>query len=122
MFKKISLILLATLFILAGVNHFRSPEIYLEIMPPYFPIKATLNIVVGVLEIILGILLFFKKCRYVAAMGIIVLLILFVPVHIFMIQKGGCTGEYFCFPAWVAWVRLFPLQFILIWWAWRSRR
>ncbi len=121
MFKKISLILLAALFILAGINHFRSPEIYLEIMPDYFPEKESLNIIVGVLEIILGLLLLIPKSRYAAAIGIIILLILFIPVHIFMIQKRGCTGEHFCFPAWVAWVRLFPLQFILIWWAWRSR-
>jgi uncharacterized membrane protein len=44
-------------------------------------------------------------------------LILFIPAHIYMIEKGGCMSIQMCLPAWVAWVRLFPLQFILIAWA-----
>lgn len=122
MIKKISLFVLAVFFILAGINHFRSPLPYQEIMPPYFPKPQLLNLLSGGLEILFGALLMFPKFRRFAAIGIVVLLIAFIPVHIFMIQKAGCTGKYFCFPAWIAWVRLFPLQFILICWAWWVRK
>ena len=121
MLKKIMLYLLAILFFLAGINHFRNPLPYQEIMPTYFPYKDALNLAAGLLEILFSILLVFKRTRFAGAMGILVLLVAFIPVHIFMIQKNGCTGVNFCFPAWVAWVRLFPLQFVLIWWAWWVR-
>jgi uncharacterized membrane protein len=57
-----------------------------------------------------------------ATYGIILLLIAFIPAHIIMIQKGFCLSNGFCFPAWVMWIRLFPLQFLLILWAWSSRK
>lgn len=122
MLKKISLYVLAALFILAGFNHFRSPLPYMEIIPPNFPNPALLNLLAGGAEILLGILLLIPTTRKFSAIGILLLLVAFIPVHIFMIQKGGCTGKYFCIPNWLAWVRLFPLQFILIYWAWWVRK
>jgi uncharacterized membrane protein len=50
------------------------------------------------------------------------LLIAFIPTHIYMIQKGGCMSPEVCIPAWVAWLRLFPMQFVLMYWAWSNRK
>lgn len=122
MVKKILMYMLAALFIIAGINHFRSPLPYIEIMPPYFPNPPLLNLLAGGVEIILGLLLCLPASRKMAAIGIVILLLLFIPVHVYMIQKDGCTGQYFCFSTWMAWVRLFPLQFILIYWAWWVRK
>ena len=92
MLKKFSLVLMIVLYISAGINHFIHPESYYPIIPPYFPFPALINIVSGLLELILGIGLMFAKTRNVAASGIIILLILFIPAHIYMIQKGGCMS------------------------------
>lgn len=120
--KKISLYLMVTLYVGAGLNHFIHPSSYYPIIPPYLPYHPLINILAGIAELVLGTMLIFKNTRKLAAYGIIILLILFIPAHIYMIQRNGCMGDKVCWPAWVAWVRLFPLQFILIWWAWANRK
>ncbi len=119
--KTISLYLMIALYLGAGVNHFIHKKSYLAIIPPYFPNHAMINILAGIAELILGAMLIFKQTRTAAAYGIIVLLVFFIPVHIYMIQKNICLSEIICWP-WVAWVRLFPVQLLLIWWAWSNRK
>lgn len=116
--KKISLVLMIVLYISAGINHFIRPDSYYPIIPAYFPFPALINIISGSLELLLGIGLMLANTRKIACYGIIILLILFIPAHVYMIQKGGCMSETMCLPAWAAWIRLFPLQFLLMWWAW----
>jgi len=122
MLKRISLVLMIVLYISGGINHFIHPETYYPIIPNYFPFPTLVNLVSGSLEIILGIGLMFANTRKIAAYGIIILLFLFIPAHIYMIQKGGCMSETMCLPVWAAWVRLVPLQFILMYWAWWHRK
>jgi len=122
MLKRISLVLMIVLYISGGINHFIHPETYYPIIPNYFPFPTLVNLVSGSLEIILGIGLMFANTRKIAAYGIIILLFLFIPAHIYMIQKGGCMSETMCLPVWAAWVRLFPLQFMLMYWAWWHRK
>jgi uncharacterized membrane protein len=122
MFKKISYILIPVFYVAAGVNHFRSPDSYYKIIPDYLPYPIFINLFSGVAEIILGLLFIFPKTRTIAAYGIIALLIVFIPAHIVMIQNGFCLGNGYCLPEWATWVRLFPLQFLLMLWAWKCRR
>ncbi len=117
MIKNISLILMTVFYLVAGINHFLHPENYYALIPPYFPFHQFINMVSGAAEIIFGGLLIFPFSRKAGAYGIVVLLILFIPAHIYMIQKGGCMSIQMCVPPWVAWVRLFPVQFVLIAWA-----
>jgi uncharacterized membrane protein len=113
---KISLIVLSFLFILAGFNHFRNPEPYLSLIPPYVPYPQLMNYLSGIVEIILGATLLFNYSRKTAAWGIIILMIAFVPAHIYMIQKAPfMMGTTLITPA-IAWIRL-PLQALLILWA-----
>ncbi len=120
--KKISLIIMTAFYMLAGINHFRNPAVYYTIIPPYLPNPVLINIVSGIAEILLGLLLIFPKTRKWGAYGTILLLIAFIPAHICMIQNGWCMSNGFCLPAWATWVRLFPLQFLLMWWAWSNRK
>ena len=120
MFKKISLIAVCTLYIGAGINHFWHPKSYVELIPPYFPDRVLLNYVSGILEMIAGLLMIIPPTRKIAAYLIIGLLIAFIPTHIYWIQMHGCVSIYLCTPAWLAWLRFFPFQFILIWWAWKT--
>ena len=117
MIKNISLIIMIIFYLVAGINHFLHPESYYALIPPGLPFHHLINITSGLGEIIFGAMLIFALTRKKAAIGIIFLLILFIPAHIYMIQKGGCMSEQICIPVWAAWVRLFPLQFILITWA-----
>jgi len=121
MFKKISLVVLILFYIGAGINHFWHQAPYLRIIPGYLPYPDLLNYIAGSAEIFFGLLLIFPKTRRWGACGIIALLILFIPVHIYMIKTGWCTDYGYCFPAWAVWLRLFPLQFLLMLWAWWHR-
>ena len=121
MIKKISLILMAGFYLLAGINHFVHPANYYLLIPPFLPFHHLINIVSGLAEITLALLLPFSCTRGVACYGIILLLILFIPAHVYMIQKGGCIAPGLCVVLWVAWIRLIPLQFILMLWAWWHR-
>jgi uncharacterized membrane protein len=114
--KKISLVLLITGYVAAGINHFRVPAFYISIIPSYLPFHNILNTLAGICEITFGLMLIFKPTRKFAARGIILMLIAFLPVHIGML--GGYTqiGATHVQPIW-AWARLI-LQPVLIAWAW----
>ncbi len=79
---KVSIIVMAILYFLAGLNHFRDPQFYLDIMPSFFPIKEILNFVSGGMEVVLAIGLFSVSTRKISAYLIILLLISFFVVHI----------------------------------------
>lgn len=120
MLKKINLAVFCIFYFAAGCNHFVHPVNYIKIIPPYFPFKELINYFSGALEIACSIMMIFAGTRKYAMYLTITLLIAFIPAHIYLIQLGGCIDRDFCFPAWVAWVRLFPLQFVLIWWAYKT--
>ncbi len=122
MLKRISLYVMSAFYMFAGVNHFRNPEFYAGLIPPYLPNPDLINTASGVAEILLGALLLFSKTRKIAAVGIIAMLIAFVPAHVYHIQTGGCPTEELCAPLWATWVRLLVLQPLLIVWAWWNRK
>lgn len=117
MLKKINLFVLIYFYLLAGINHFVYPVNYLAIIPPYLPFKEGINYLSGALEIVCAILMAIPSLRRLGSWCIIALLAAFIPAHIYLIQVKGCPSPAFCFPEWTAWVRLIPLQFILMWWA-----
>ena len=107
------LYLMAVLYILAGLNHFRKPRLYARMIPPFFPNPKLLNIVSGLAEIVLGILLCIPLVSPYAAVGIIALLIAIFPANVYMYanEKAGLG-----LPKWALLLRL-PLQIGLILWA-----
>jgi uncharacterized membrane protein len=105
--------LAAIFFIVAGIGHFVKPELYLKIMPPYFPAPALLVLISGVAEFAGGLGLLIRPFRRAAGWGLIVLLLAIFPANIYMLQHS----ERFDFPVWTLWVRL-PLQIVFIAWVW----
>lgn len=105
--------LMGVLYILAGMNHFRKPKIYERIIPPYLPAHNTLVVLSGIAEMILGFMILNKNTQQEGAWGIIVMLILFIPVHIYMLQNEKAAMR---LPKWLLILRL-PLQFALMYWA-----
>ena len=117
--KTAFLYLMAVLYILAGLNHFRTPDFYLPMMPPYLPAPELLIFLSGVAEVLLGILLIPRKTRKLAAWGIVALLIAVFLANVYMLQTGGAGFGDISKAALVA--RL-PIQGLLIWWAWTYTR
>lgn len=111
--------LLIGFYLFAGYNHFASPTFYLPVIPPYLSQWAKeINILAGVFEIALALLLIPSRTRLFAAKCIIIMLIAFIPSHIYFIQKGEfIIGSIEMTPL-TSWIRLLIGQPILIIWAW----
>jgi uncharacterized membrane protein len=105
--------LAAIFFIVAGTFHFLKPELYLQIMPPYFPAPAFLVLISGGAEIAGGLSLIILPLRSAAGWGLIALLIAVFPANIYMLQHP----ENFHIAPWILWARL-PFQGVFIAWVW----
>jgi uncharacterized membrane protein len=109
-------------YLVAGVNHFNSPDFYLPLIPPFFSNPELINILSGVAEIVLGVGVLYLPTRKRAAWGIFGMLICFIPSHVYFIQLGSCIEGGLCAPEWVGWVRLLIFHPILLYWAfWVSK-
>ena len=108
----ISLILMAALYIFAGISHFRIPKFFLSITPPWVPAPEKVNIIVGVIEILLGIAVLIPETRTYALFGIIALLIAVFPANIYHFQKARRKKKMV-----LATIIRLPIQLLLIWWA-----
>lgn len=115
--KKVSLIILALLYICAGINHFRVPAFYIAIIPKYIPYPQFMNVLAGLSEIIFGVGLVFKRTRKIAAWCIVLMLAAFLPVHIDMIADATYPLGNTTVNPLLAWGRL-ALQPVLMIWAW----
>jgi len=67
---SMSLIIMAVLYILAGINHFVMPRFYMRIMPRYIPFHRFMVIASGIAEIVLGALLLMPEYRYTEKQGL----------------------------------------------------
>ncbi|RFZ83551.1 DoxX family protein [Mucilaginibacter terrenus] len=117
-FKKISVVILVIFYFIAGLNHFRSPESYIRIIPGYLPYPAVLNIAAGIAEIVFALLAIRPQSRKVACYGIILMLLAFLPVHIQMVKDAPLQLGSLTVTPTIAWIRLVLLQPFLILWAW----
>ena len=114
--RRISLLLIATLFVLGGINHFVDAEFYLRMMPAYLPAHAALVAISGVAEILGGVGVLAPRTRRGAGIGLVALLIAVFPANVNMALNHLKLGDTDV-PVWALWGRL-PLQAVLIAWAW----
>lgn len=75
--------LLVIFFLVAGFNHFRDPEFYLPMMPPYIPAHEFMVMFSGITEIVAAILLAIPKTSRIGAWFIIAHLLIFFTVHFY---------------------------------------
>ena len=111
--KIVTKIIFGLLFIAAGANHFRDPQFYESIMPPYLPWPQALVIISGIAEVLLGVGLLIPRISPYSAWGLILLLIAVFPANIYMATHPEL---YPAIPPILLWLRL-PLQGLLVWWA-----
>jgi len=117
--RKFLFWLMPAIYIIAGIYHFINPEFYNQLMPSWIPFHLPLIYISGVAEILLGVLLIPESTRKISAWLIIAMLIVFfflihIPMTIIFYQSHNPH-------LWIAILRL-PLQFYLIWWAWKFTR
>lgn len=118
MARRISLALLALLFVGSGVLHFVRPEPYLAMMPPYLPAHAALVAISGVFEILGGLGVLVRRTRRFAGWGLIALL---VAVFLANLHMALYPDDFASIPVWVLVLRL-PMQAVLIAWVWWATR
>ncbi len=114
--KKVVIHGLAYFYLAAGINHFISPDFYLPLIPPFFSKPELINVLAGIAEFLLGLGVLYYPTRGRAGFGIVLLLIAFVPSHIYFIQIGSCVAGGLCVPLWLGWIRLVLIHPILIFW------
>ncbi len=115
LFWNIVKIILALFMIYGGVQHFVKPNFYMPFVPSFLPYPMAIIYISGIIEIVLGIaLLLSKKYAKLGALGVLVLMILFLPIHIWdVFSENPAIGSYDA-----ALIRL-PIQFVLIALAWK---
>ena len=110
--KLVLTFLFGALMILAGLNHFLKAKMYFPFIPDFLP-KEIINYLAGLMEIVLGIGVFIPPLRDKATLGILILMCMFLPLHVWDIMKEHpAIGSHA-----MALVRL-PVQFLFIGWAW----
>ncbi|CAF4038297.1 unnamed protein product, partial [Rotaria magnacalcarata] len=107
--------IMATLYIIAGIFHFVTPEFYLAIMPNYLPYHLELVYLSGVAEIICGLMLYLKRTRVFGAWLTIALLIAIYPANVQMAQNYWSKDH----PQKYLLLARLPFQFVFIWWAYQ---
>ncbi|MFS4447627.1 MauE/DoxX family redox-associated membrane protein [Maribacter sp. 2307UL18-2] len=116
-FWKILQVLLALFMIYAGVQHFLKPQFYEPFVPGFLPAKTVMVYASGLVELALGILLLIPKYTKMAATGVIILMLVFLPIHIAdVFSETPSIGSHQA-----ALIRL-PFQFLFIAWAYAVRR
>ncbi|MES2690065.1 MAG: MauE/DoxX family redox-associated membrane protein [Bacteroidota bacterium] len=107
------------LYFLAGINHFINPQFYLKLIPPYIPFHEAMNVISGIAEIVLALLLLHQPARKFASVIIVLMLLVFITVHVYYIQVNPCTPAD-CIFFGIGWARLLIVHPLLIYWAWKA--
>lgn len=108
--------ILGIFVLFAGIAHFANPDFFNDIVPPWLPPNEFFwTYASGVAEVMIGLMLLRQATRRRGALAAIWLFVCVYPANLYMTWdwRDRPAGEQF-----VSWARL-PLQFVLIWWAWR---
>ena len=110
--KPIVTILLSPLLIMGGIAHFNNQVISSGFIPDFLP-KDVVHIVIGIIELALGIGILIPKFRTQAAWGVFILMICFLPLHIM-----DLFGEIPIIGSQKAAMVRVPFQFLFIYMSW----
>ncbi len=109
--------LLADLFIVAGVNHFAMPRVYERVVPPRLrPHAKGIVQVSGVAEVAGGVGVLVPVTRRLSGLSLIVLLAAVFPANVYMARDAERFANV---PRWALYARL-PLQPLMMVWAWKA--
>lgn len=102
----------------AGLAHIIVPEAFIAYYPTYLPWPTLAIFASAIVEWLLAALLWNRRFERIAWYGITVLMVVYVPVHVYVVtDHSAIINPPVAIPFWLALVRL-PWQFVLIGWAW----
>ena len=114
---KVVQVILSLFLIYAGAQHFIKPTFFEPFVPAFLPAKTFIIYLSGIVEIALGILMFIPKYTKRAAVGVIILMLLFLPIHVWdVFSETPAIGSHD-----LALKRL-PFQFVFIGLAYAVKR
>ena len=109
-------IVLGIFLIFGGIQHFIKPDFYIPFVPEFLPFTMLVIYISGLVEILFGVLVLIKKYAKIGAWGILILMLLFLPIHVWDIfSDTPAIGSQKA-----AFIRL-PIQFLLIVIAWKVK-
>jgi len=115
-FWKVVRVIFAVFMIFAGLQHFLNTLFYIPFVPSFLPFTMAIIYISGVVEIVLGVMLLIPKYIRIGAMGIFLLMLTFLPVHVWDIfSETPAIGSHNA-----AMVRL-PIQLLFIAIAWKVK-
>jgi uncharacterized membrane protein len=110
-------VLFAMFMIYGGVQHLVKPDFYIPFVPSFLPFTTAIIFASGILEILLGIMLIIPKYSKHGAFGILLLMLIFLPIHVWdVFSATPAIGSHQA-----ALIRL-PVQFLLIFLAWKLKK
>jgi uncharacterized membrane protein len=110
--------LLATLFVAAGLLHFVRLATYERMVPHWLPAPRSLVLVSGVLQILGGVGVLLPVTRKAAGWGLIAVLVAVFPANVQMLIDARAADASRWWQTLLA-LRL-PVQSILIYWVYRA--
>ena len=118
LFWMVLRIVLALFMVYGGIQHFVKPDFYIPFVPAFLPYTVAIIYASGVVEIFLGVTLLFPRVyAKFAALGILLLMLLFLPIHLWdVFSATPAIGSHTA-----ALIRL-PFQFLFIAWAWKIHK
>jgi len=103
---------MAAFYLLAGISHFKKPVFFFKITPDWVLFPKTINIIVGIVEILLAFGLLFEKTRSISSLSIIILLVLIFPANIKHVRLSMAKNKNV-----LGTILRLPVQGLLIYWA-----
>ena len=83
-FKLITVYAFALFYIVVGVTHFTNPDFFIPLVPPCLIYLDEIVFVSGFIEVVMGVMLFFKRSRKLGAIITIILLLAVFPANIYL--------------------------------------
>jgi len=75
-------------FILVGIEHFRSPQKFVDIVPNYLPFALFLVYLTGIMEVAGGLGIIYPKTRIMAGRFMVLFLLAVYPANFYMWTNG----------------------------------
>ena len=108
--KNILSYVLGAILLISAVAHIFNPDFYAPMIPDFIP-DGLANILTAIVEAGIGVMLFLPKYRRWGGLGFFILMIAFLPLHVWDLFKENSIVGPSPFPE----IRLAPSVFTDIW-------
>jgi uncharacterized membrane protein len=82
--RYIGLFVVFTFFLVGGISHFTSTDMFVSIMPPYLPLHLEIVYLTGVMEIVAALALLVERFRFWTGNFLLVFTVAVTPANVHM--------------------------------------